>query len=67
MCEYCDGKLKDMNVYTIGKDGGAYIELRSKCDDNNYLVQWVEDNHMGGGSTSLVINYCPMCGRKICN
>ena len=58
MCKYCE---ENINIFDSKK-----IELKiEKLYDNEYII---EVNYEGNEETSSdyqIINYCPMCGRKL--
>lgn len=56
MCKYCK-KDNDENLFYEDRD------------DNDYLSVWIMDNklniHTNRYGDEIVINYCPICGRKL--
>jgi len=51
MCKYCDDKNKDFKFLWDNKIGIENEELI--ISDRDYVIR------------DIIINYCPMCGRKL--
>lgn len=72
MCEYCKNKHK--NKWLIQTDDySAGVDAKViKLDGVAYLsVSGWYDGWPGGGvgieAEAVAINYCPMCGRRLCS
>lgn len=59
MCKYCEGEYKE----SIMDNGDDSIRLDNKCD--NLLDIYFMNELDYPIDTSVEINYCPMCGRKL--
>ena len=68
MCRYCE-KLEPIdNVSNCPTD--VYIDEELFTKENDFLLKIVSDVDMGMGGeitvlTSVEIDYCPFCGRKL--
>lgn len=54
-CEFCKGAEEN-------QDGSDYTFSIEKMDTNPSLFAW--NNYLDEGS-AILINYCPMCGKKL--
>ena len=67
MCEYCDENAKRFNGadYSISYGGDFYI---SKFN-NNHMIRYTNECRVFENEVYIdelcIINYCPMCGRKL--
>lgn len=71
MCRYCNGNPEPIdNISNCPTD--VYIEEELFTKENGFLLKIVSDVDMGMGGeinvlTSVEIDYCPFCGRKLIN
>ena len=68
MCEYCDEtKEKYMSLRRDDIYGKEFIAVRKlgPCKMDPDRNKWITSAYVNGGNLYAVINYCPMCGRKL--
>lgn len=56
MCEYCK---EDFDGYVRALDKNGHVCIFDKPHEKILYINWY------GHRMQLLINYCPMCGRKI--
>lgn len=60
MCEYCNGKEKQLKHTHSCIDGFTSVSVC--CGEIHVAIIESDD---GGGWCYIKINHCPMCGRKL--
>ena len=68
MCEYCDEtKEKYLSLRRDDIYGKEFIAVRKlgPCKMDPDRNKWITSAYVNGGNLYAVINYCPMCGRKL--
>lgn len=68
MCKYCEKPEPIDNVSNCPTD--IYIEKHWWAENDTFFLKIVNEVNMGiagnhGILTSIKINYCPICGRKL--
>ncbi len=78
MCEYCKNKQKNKwlvqtDDYSAGVDakitkldGVAYLAVSGWYDGWQGGIKW-QGGAVGIEAEAVAINYCPMCGRRLCS
>ena len=68
MCEYCDEtKEKYLSLRRDDIYGKEFIAVRKlgPCKMDPDRNKWITSAYVNGGNLYAVINFCPMCGRKL--